>query len=241
MLTRYTLPFLLLAVLFALPLPPLLAQDEIAEPVLLREGARVSLYFLSDSAANTDTMTATDGAPIYHLKGERGQYEGRHLLLQVLPDGSAQPSEVLTSGEAFDQILNNTYEIIETGEDVTQHWLRPGAILGLHHVRLKSDVDEAEFERFIHNMWSPTQSDALPDSKIIFLRGISGERSGDFSFMWLIDSEETRDYYFPQSGEPSQIYQDFERGWAWINDDEHLGKYVDNSRGDEFTDYIVVR
>ena len=222
-------------------MPPLLAQEE-GEPVLLQDGARLSLYFLSaDTTDLSELLADPEGAPIYELQGERGQHEDRKALLQVLPDGSAAPSEALTSGEAFDQVLNNTFEVIETGQPVTRHWLRPGAILGLHHIRLKPGTDEAAFERFIHNMWAPTQSDALPDSKIIFLRGISGERSGDFSFLWVIDSEETRDYYFPQPGEMSKLYQDFERGWAWINDDENLGKYVDDSQGDEYTDYVVLR
>ncbi|WP_420459210.1 hypothetical protein [Neolewinella sp.] len=235
--TRFTLLLLLTVLLL-----PLLAQQEIAQPVLLNEGARVNLYFLSDAENGADSLMATDGgAPVYLLKGERGQHESRQVLLQVLPDGSAEPSATLTGGEGFDQIYNNSFEIIETGQPVTRHWLQPGAILGLHHVRLKPGTDQAAFERFIHNMWSPTQSDALPDSKIIFLRGISGERSGDFSFMWLIDSGETREYYFPQAGKPSQIYQDFERGWAWINDDDNLGKYVDDTQGDEYTDFIVVR
>ena len=232
----------LLSLLLGLFLLPLAAQQEIAEPVLLNTGARVNLYFLSDAATDADSLIATDeGAAVYLLRGERGQHEDRRVLLQVLPDGSAEPSPTLTSGEGFDQVYNNSFEIIETGDPVSRHWLQPGAILGLHHVRLKPGTDQAEFERFIHNMWSPTQSDALPDSKIVFLRGISGERSGDFSFLWLIDSEETRDYYFPEAGEVSKLYADFERGWAWINDDEHLGKYVDDSQGDEYTDYIVVR
>jgi hypothetical protein len=56
-----------------------------------------------------------------------------------------------------------------------------------------------------------------------------------------MDSEETRDFYFPRSGEPSSHYTEFEKGWSYINDEEHLGKYLAEDAEDVFTDYVVVQ
>ena len=211
------------------------------DAVLLNEGVRVSFFFLPEGtpeAADTSSAPA-HGTSMHHLRGERGQHEGRDLYLQVAPAGSDNPSPAL--GIGYDTTLSATYEIIATGEPISKHWLKPGAVLGLHHVHLKLETDQQEFEKFIRTMWAPTRSDALPDSKFIFLKGVSGARSGEFSYLWLIEDEETRDYYFPQSGEASTLYSDFEKGWSWIDDADHLGKYVDPAPGDVFTDYVVVR
>ncbi len=177
------------------------------------------------------------------LRGERGTLEGLDLYLTIspLPDPADQGTDGEENPAPSDDPLAADYLVIDTGKPIRRDWLQPGVIWGVHHLTLRDSVDRNDFQAFIHRYWSPTRSDALPDSKLIFVRALSGPRKGEFSYIWFIDSEETRDYYFPQSQEPSRMYGEFEKGWDWINDEEHLGKYLAAPEDADFTDYIVVR
>ncbi|MCP9236682.1 hypothetical protein [Lewinella sp. JB7] len=206
-----------------------------APKILLREGAQLSLQFLPGDADPVTEDMQQANARTYHLEGERGRHEHMDLRLTVSPSTDARSLD--DDGNSSE--LDADYVILETGKQVTEDWLQPGTIFGFHHIALKPDVDRDEFERFIRDVWAPTQSDALPDSKIIFLKSIRGDREGEYSFVWIIDSEETRDYYFPQSGVPSKMYTEFEKGWLWINADDQMGKYVSTEEEGEFTDFVV--
>ncbi|MBB4080132.1 hypothetical protein GGR28_002762 [Lewinella aquimaris] len=203
-------------------------------PVLLREGAQLSFQFVSGDTEPDADMVQDGNSMVYFLEGERGRHEDMNLKLTVSPDTNTMSLDDDTS----DSELDADYVVFETGKEVKEDWLRPGTIFGFHHIALKPDADKAEFEKFIRNVWSPTQSDALPDSKIIFLKSIRGDRAGEYSFVWIIDSEETRDYYFPESGVPSKMYTEFEKGWSWIAADDQMGKFVSPDT-EEFTDYVV--
>lgn len=194
-------------------------------------------------------------ARVAQLRGERGQYAGHELALWVLDDTShhahADYQQTVTDPElqggfyehleGLDEGLSSTFRVIETGKPMRQNWLRAGAIMGLHHLELRPGASPEAFERFIHQMWAPAQSDALPDSKTIFLKGIDGARKDRYSYLWIIDSEETRDFYFPSSGEVSPMYTDFAKGWSYIEDEEHLGQFVHDGALDVFTDFIVIQ
>lgn len=210
------------------------------QSVPLDEGTMLGLYFLAPDAVaeGRDTKDAVDGR-VHHLRGERGTHEGRDVMLWISPDTTARDGWPLDRDLSYDHELTTEYVIINAGEPADRHWLQQGVIFGLHDLRLKEDVNRAEFERFIHTMWAPTRSDALPDSKIVFLKGIGGKQNGEYAYVWLIDSEDTRDYYFPAAETSSQVYQDFEKGWSWLNDDKHIGKYLAGSEGELFTDFLV--
>ncbi|WP_116125338.1 hypothetical protein [Lewinella sp. IMCC34183] len=172
------------------------------------------------------------GASTTLLRGERGDEEGRSMALSF-EEPDAEPAT--DDSQAVD------YLVIDTGERIRRNWLEPGVIWGVHHLALRDSVDRGAFESFIHRYWAPTRADALPDSKLIFLKALTGPRAGEFSYVWLIDSEETRDYYFPKSEVPSKMYTEFEKGWSWINGDEHLGKFLAAPEDAEFTDYVVIK
>ncbi len=236
-----TLFRLLLLCLFA-PLS-LSAQSGMAdgdEPTLLREGMQLSFYFFPEHASFSEEGAPLTADPVYLLAGERGIHEGREAVLWISPDTGLHAPQPQAETR-YDQALSADYVILEAGKPITRNWMSQGAILGVHHLELKPGTEAADFERFIHDIWAPTRSDALPDSKIIFLKGLRGDRAGEYSYVWFIDSEETRDYYFPQSEVPSQMYTDFEKGWSWLNDANNLGKYLLAPEDDAFTDYVVIK
>ena len=207
---------------------------ESEDATLLREGVVMRLQYLpAESDLASRDLQAKGEQTTSLLRGERGRHEGSEVQLTLLPTETELTAD---AGENTEDYL-----IIDSGDPITRDWLEPGTIWGFHTILLLDSVDRNDFETFIHRYWSPTRSDALPDSKMIFLKKLSGTDKGEFSYVWLIDSEETRDYYFPESKVPSNMYTEFEKGWAWINDRDHLGKYLAAPEDELFTDFVVVR
>ncbi|NJB86060.1 hypothetical protein GGR26_001828 [Lewinella marina] len=219
-------------------LPDMTMDLEEEEQMKLKQGALLSFQFIKpDEEPSFQDLQPTDNSQVHYLKGERGVHEKRDLLLRLSYDTSA----TFNPSDRVDEEISADYVIIETGKPIQDNWLKPGTIFGFHHILLKPEVDREEFEEFIHEIWSPTRSDALPDSKLIFLKAVSGAREGEYGYIWLIDSEETRDFYFPESEVPSKMYTEFEKGWNWINDDENLGRFLAGPEDQEFTDYLVIK
>lgn len=231
---RLLYTFFPLGLLLTLPLG---AQQSVP----LQEGTMLGLYHLNDEATpeDSDTKYSVDGF-VHMLKGERGVHEGSDVMLWVSPDTTATTGWPLRQDPSYDRDVSTRYVIIDSGEPNDRNWLQEGVVFGLHEVQLKEDVNKAAFEKFVHTIWAPTRSDALPDSKVIFLKGIDGKRTGEYAYVWLLDSEDTRDYYFPASEEASQVFTDFEKGWSWLNDRQYLGKYLAEDGGDVFTDFVLV-
>ena len=208
--------------------------DAPGTPQNLRDGMVLRMQYLpADSDLAARDLQAKAPLTTALLQGERGRHEGTEVQLTLLPTGTELGAD---TGENTEDYL-----IIDSGDPITRNWLEPGTIWGFHTILLLDSVDRNDFETFIHRYWSPTRSDALPDSKMIFLKKLSGIDQGEFSYVWLIDSEETRDYYFPEAKVPSKMYTEFEKGWDWINDRDHLGKYLAAPEDELFTDFVVVR
>lgn len=239
------------------------------DPTPLQEGNVLAMYFIQpradvDSVAGEEFLkneyfpTLSNEFPdsrLLQLRGERGQLQDRTAAVWIYPDVPTKSfgEQEVTAGQpelegtfyrfndGLEDSLATQYRIIEVGKPMTNALLRPGAILGLHQLVLKPDVDTAAFEEFVHKIWAPNRSDALPNSKLVFLKAISGQREGQYSYLWIIDSEETRDYYFPSSGVPSRMYTEFETGWSWMESPDYLGRFLDSDVEDVFTDYVVVQ
>ena len=238
-------------------------------PRLLHEGSLLAVDFIQPRGDADSTAAARflknkyfpelhnqfPDSRIVQLRGERGTHERRDAVLWVYADSSDHAHSDLDAtvadpevegafysfNDGFEDDLSTEYRVIEVGEAITKDWLYPGAILGLHHLQLAEGIEPADFEEFVHTLWAPARADALPDTKFIFLKGVAGARTDKYAYLWIIDTEETRDFYFPSSGEASPMYTDFARGWEWIDGDEYLGKYLAEGQEDEFTDFIVVQ
>ncbi len=190
------------------------------------------------------------GSRVYYLKGKRGFSHDKNTFLWVFNDLAtrdkywpqrdvSQEYQTLTHKIdwlyqdntfnkyflGYEDSLAADYLVIEAGAPVKRDWLEPGAVLGLHHMILKPYVDTHEFERFIHNTWAPNRSDAVPDSKVFFLKGIRRNHENEYIFLWVLYSEETLNRYYPTPDLVSQEYQQLQNKWKWLYSDEYRGKY----------------
>ena len=72
-------------------------------------------------------------------------------------------------------------------------------VYGLHRVRLRAGVDPAEFERFTLSEFLPALQELRATGvEFALLKAERGSEAGEYQFMMVFDSIETRDRYFPE-------------------------------------------
>ncbi|NND07349.1 MAG: hypothetical protein HKN87_13310 [Saprospiraceae bacterium] len=203
---------------------------------------------------------------VYHLRGERGanvdsqvfcwifrdletrnQYwphpdrpSEKYLIERRKIDWLYQDSTFYLDNEGWVDSLSNDYLVVACGKPVRNIWLTKGAVVGMHQMILKKDVQKEDFEQFIINVWSPNRSDALPGAKVFFLKGIRGPHQDVYFFLMVLQSMQVRDRYFPSLGGYSQDFLDHRANWEWLYSSDQLGQYLEQF-ADEHSDFVVVK
>jgi hypothetical protein len=119
-------------------------------------------------------------------------------------------------------------------------WLKPGAVLSLHRMAAKPDVDRAEVERFLETEYFPAWAEAFPGSRVFMLRGERGENAAEYGFLWVFESLEARNRYFPVPNEPTDEYTELhEAQLRWLYADDKLPRHA--AFAGSATDYVIVR
>jgi hypothetical protein len=73
------------------------------------------------------------------------------------------------------------------------------SVYGLHRVHLRPGVEPAEFERFTLVEFLPAlRALHAPGVEFALLKAERGARAGEYQFMMVFDSVESRDRYFPE-------------------------------------------
>jgi hypothetical protein len=110
-----------------------------------------------------------------------------------------------------------------------------GAVLGVHHMNivLKEDVSMSDFLSFFEETWQPTVEQNLKGVKVFMLTGDRGENVNAYGFIYVIDSKELRDKYFPEEGSSSKEVQELNQKLR-----TEMQKYI-VSMSSDYTDWIV--
>src|SRR5262245_26803452 len=106
-------------------------------------------------------------------------------------------------------------------------------VVGIHEVELRPGAEAADLERFITEEFI-AGAQVVRIMQVSLLKADRGERAGKYVMLMEIESVETRDRYFPSSGEPSEAFQRaMPTGDALM---EQFGAFGSST----FTDYVIV-
>lgn len=207
------------------------------------------------------------GSRTYYLKGERGERNGQHVFFWIFDSiddrNRYYPTKDESTAEydklqervdwlytddkfykyakpaAWDFNFSTDFVFFAPRDDDRKIWLRPGAVAGMHYLKLKPNADSDKFEKFIVEEWAPARSSSVPQSKFFFLKGERGKMEGQYAGLWVFESKEVRDKYFPKAGEASALYDKIQKRWAGI--EEKLNQFIDGWENELQTDYVVVQ
>lgn len=125
-------------------------------------------------------------------------------------------------------------------DEQLDEWLKPGAVMGIHHMILKEGVDRDEAERFLKEEYFPGWRDAMPGSRVFMLEGERGAEAGTFAFFWVFEDLDARNRYFPDEDGPTDEYRKYRSKLDWLYAEDKFPKYGAWSDGPS-TDYVVVQ
>ncbi len=106
-------------------------------------------------------------------------------------------------------------------------------VFGFHEIRLRPEVKEADFERFIVERYAPGW--AQIGWKLTLLKGFRGDRPGRYAVLFEIDSRDTLVRYEPVVGTWTEEGQAFLKKAAPL-----LEEWGESVGGTLFTDYAEV-
>ena len=87
--------------------------------------------------------------------------------------------------------------------------LEKGNLIGLHTLTIKPnpDVTFNQFMDFLENKFIPKYEESFPGLKMYVLEADRGENEGKFGLLFMFDSKESRDKYWPNMDETSELAQ----------------------------------
>lgn len=112
-----------------------------------------------------------------------------------------------------------------------------GEVLALRHYSLKDGADTTAFEKLVVAELNPAWDKHVPGLHDVTMKGDRGARNGQYIGVWVFDTVERRDEYFPQ--EDTGWYPVFEEAYTPIqNITNKAGEYAGST--ESYTDYVLV-
>lgn len=115
-----------------------------------------------------------------------------------------------------------------------------GEVVAIRELELKPGVDVAEFERFVIGTYNPAWEAAVPGARGYIARGDRGAHKGQYAFVFIFDSEKTRNAIFPKegTGASERFLPLLERPFSA---NKELDRYIEPGSFSFYTDYVALR
>ena len=117
-----------------------------------------------------------------------------------------------------------------------------GEVIAIRHLTLKKKTDPGAFERYVAEEYAPAYQKFVPGVRALVLKADRGKNAGKYLHIYIFDSVNTRDLYFPAGKPMSEIGVQVFKPVDELN--SKLEQYVKGAPGsssDKFTDYVVIR
>ncbi len=120
--------------------------------------------------------------------------------------------------------------------------INAGEVVAIRHLTLKKKTDPGAFEKFVADEYVPAYQKFVPGVRALILKADRGKNVGKYIHLFIFDSVNTRDLYFP-AGKPMseigvQVFKPVDEEYSKL---EQYVKGAPGSSSYNFTDYVVIR
>jgi len=117
-----------------------------------------------------------------------------------------------------------------------------GEVIAIRHLTLRKKTDPGEFEQYVAEEYAPAYQKFVPGVRALILKADRGKNAGKYIHIFIFDSVNTRDLYFP-AGKPMseigvQVFKPVDELYSKL---QQYVKGAPGSSSDNFTDYVVIR
>ncbi len=161
-----------------------------------------------------------NGMSMMVMKGDRGERKGKYQIVYVFDSVGTRdkffPTETGDPSELFHETMEPVLEVMQglskfkiertafTDYAPVGAYMPPKAgttpVIAVRNIELGDDVDVKKFEQFVKDKFAPIWKEPREGLQLAFTKGDRGERKGKFQFVWVFESIENRNKYFPQEG-----------------------------------------
>lgn len=117
-----------------------------------------------------------------------------------------------------------------------------GAMVAIRDVTLKPGVDATAFERFVAREYVPNASLFWPGARVMVAKGERGKNVGKYLLLYVFDSKNVRDLYWPKPDEYSPTFESIVEAYggvdAFMELEEKFAQYAEIS--EDYTDYAAI-
>ena len=117
-----------------------------------------------------------------------------------------------------------------------------GEVIAIRHLTLKKEADSGAFEQYVAEEYTPAYQKFVPGVRALILKADRGKNAGKYVHVYIFDSVNTRDFYFPagkpMSGVGLQVFGPVEELYSKL---EQYAEGTPGSSSDNFTDYVAIR
>lgn len=186
------------------------------------------------------------------MKGERGDRVGKYVFAYGFDFKAARdyyfPTEPPADYKQFYALPQEALTNLPSGVEATNTYtdfvvlgyadiIRPmmGEVIGIHYLNVKNKMGD-KFEEFVVKEFNPGMYNKIPGVNFYIMKGDRGDMKGHYIFVWVFDTIERRNEYYPAEGQPTQKFNDLFEPLRGL--DEKLQAFLDEE--ESYTDYIVI-
>lgn len=161
-----------------------------------------------------------NGLRMLVLKGDRGERKGKYQLVYAFDSVDTRdkffPPETQRPSDLYRQTVASVADVMQglskfniqrkafTDYSPVGSYTpsKPGStpVIAVRNIELGDDVDAAKFEQFVKEEFAPAWKEPREGLQFVFTKGDRGERKDKFQFVWVFESIDTRNDYFPEEG-----------------------------------------
>jgi hypothetical protein len=114
-----------------------------------------------------------------------------------------------------------------------------GEVVALRPITIKQGADAKAFEKYVAATYTPAFDKFVPGVQAFVMRADRGKDKGQYVQVFVFDSAETRDFYFPQEG--GDLSEAGAKLWDPLPDfDMSMYLAPADSTTVNYTDYVVI-
>ncbi len=194
----------------------------------------------------------TKGMSGWLMKGDRGARINKYVFAYGFDYKAARdyyfPSEPPADYKQFYALPQDALGKLPPGVEGTNTYtdfvvlgykdiIRPmmGEVIGIHYLEVRPRKND-DLEKFVINEFNAAMHNKVPGLNIYIMKGDRGDMTGKYILVYVIDTIERRNNYFPASGDASdELKKAFD---PLMEVYDKLQSFIDKEIS--YTDYIVV-
>ena len=178
---------------------------------------------------NTETGKPDGSTRVYGTWTSTHALTGKKTSLTSYHSFEFKDGKIIMGGDWFDLggLMNS----------LTPQSFNKGNLIGIHtlKINLKRGSTLKKFEDYFLNNLIPNYENEYKGAKLSLIKGIRGENKGSFGMIWTFESEDARNLYYDEKGNPTKLNQEVSAKLAPVN--EGLNKI--GTWTSKYTDWTV--